>query len=255
VLTRRWLLAALPAVVAPVALLASAPTAGAASCRVMTVRYSVSGGGLIMLDPDHYDIAYNGCVQFVNQTAADTTITVGDRYSQTLGPSENTTSSTNYTGTTPGRQPVTATSGPAGSSAHGSITVAAPPQPRSSPPKASHQPTRTATPAPAPPPSSSSGTGPQVAPTPARTRRPGHHRGGLQPPVSPPGPVQTQSPTPTPSPEATAVVAGPIEPPTDRGLGLPAALAALAVVGSGAAFIRVLAAEPVDSRETVGGPA
>lgn len=251
-LTRRWLLAAVPAAAVPLALLAGAPTAGAASCRVMTVRYTVSGNGLTVLDPGHYDIPFDGCVQFVNQTAADTTITVGPRYSETLGPNENTAGPTNYVGTTPGGQPVTATSGPAGSAAHGSISVAAPPS-HSASPKASTQPARTTTPSPAAAPSSSSGTGPQVAPTPSRTRRPGHHRSGLQPPVSPPGPVQTLPPTPTPSPAPTAVVAGPIEPPSDRGIGLPAALAALAVVGSGAAFLRVLVAEPVDSPKTVGG--
>ena len=66
----------------------------------------------------------------------------------------------------------------------------------------------------------------------------------IEPPVSPPGPVQMPSQTPTPA--ATAVVAGPVEPPSGRGLGMPAALAALAVVGTGAALVRVIAAEPVD---------
>jgi hypothetical protein len=218
----------------------------------MTVRYAVSGGNIVVLDPGHYDLPYGSCVQFVNQAAAMTTITVGDRYSQTLGPSENTTSSTNYRATAPGRQPVTATSGPAGSSAHGSLTVAAAPAQSPSPTPSSH-PRRTVTPTPAAPPPSSSGTGPQVAPTPSRSRRPSHHRSGLQPPVSPAGPVQTQIPTPSPS--AVTVVAGPIEPPSGRGVGLPAALAALAVLGCGIAFVRVLAAEPVDSAETVGGRA
>jgi hypothetical protein len=246
------MLAAAPVAVAPLALLAWTPNAGAAPCRVMTVRYAVSGGGLTVLDPDHYDIPYNGCVQFVNQTAANTTITVGDRYSQTLGPNENTTASRSYRGTTSGRQPVTATSGPAGSSAQGSISVGAAPE-RSPSPATSNHPTKTATPTPAAPPPGSAGAGPQVAPTPSRSHTPAHRRGGLQPPVSPPGPVQTQAPTPSSSPGTPAVVAGPVEPPSDRGMGLPAALAALAVVGSGAAFIRVLAAEPVDSRETVAG--
>ena len=252
-LTRRWLLAAVPVAVAPLGVLVVSPTAGAASCRVMTVRYALSGNGLTVLDPGHYDIPYDGCVQFVNQTAADTTITVGERYSQTLGPNENTSGATNFVGVTPGRQPVTATSGPAGSAAHGSVSVGSPPPSSPSPATTQHP---HSSPAPTPPaaqsPSAASG-GPQVAPTPARSRRPGHHRGGLQPPVSPPGPVQTQLPSPSASPSAVAVVAGPIEPPTDRGIGLPAALAALAVVGSGAAFVRVLAAEPVDDRKTVAG--
>jgi hypothetical protein len=41
------------------------------------------------------------------------------------------------------------------------------------------------------------------------------------------------------------VVSGPLQPPTDRGTGLPAALAALAVVGTAAALLRVLLAEPI----------
>jgi hypothetical protein len=218
----------------------------------MTVRYGVGGGSLVVLDPDHYDIAYDGCVQFVNQTAATTTITVGGRYTQQLGPNDNTAGATNFRGTTSGRLPVTATSGPTGNRAHGSITVAAAP-PRSPTPSSPH-PSQTATPAPPRSPSSSS-TGPRVAPTPSHAPGHGHrHRkGGLQPPVSPPGPIQI--PTPTPSPAATAIVSGPIEPASGRGTGLPAALAALAVVGSGAAFIRVLAAEPVDDGKNVGGSA
>jgi len=215
----------------------------------MTVRYGVSGGTLVVLDPDHYAIPYGGCVQFVNQTAATTTITVGTHYAQQLGPNENTAGSKNFRGTTPGQLPVTATSGPTGNRAHGSITVGA--APSRSPTPSSPRPHKTATPAPPPSPPSSSGSGPQVAPTPAHSHRHGHHGGGLQPPVSPPGPVEM--PTPTPSPAATSIVSGPVEPASGRGTGLPAALAALAVVGSGAAYIRVLAAEPVDGGQNVGG--
>jgi hypothetical protein len=229
----------------------------AASCRVMTVRYDLSSGQLVVLDPAHYDIQFRGCVQFVNQTAATTTITVGSRYSQRLGPNENTDGSTNFRGTSSGRQQVTATSGPGGApgnTAHGSITVA--PAPRTGPSRPSH-PSKSppSTPAPASPPPSSAGSGPRVAPTPTRARPHGHgHKsGGLHPPVSPPGPVQMPSPSLTPQPARTGVVAGPIEPASGRGTGLPAALAALAVVGSGAAIVRVLAAEPVDSGTNVGG--
>jgi hypothetical protein len=46
-----------------------------------------------------------------------------------------------------------------------------------------------------------------------------------------------------------------LQPPTDRGTGLPAALAALAVAGTAGALLRVLLAEPVgpvdDRRRTV----
>jgi len=249
--TGRLLLALVPLAVVPVF---PAAMGSAASCRVMTLRYDLSSGQLVVLDPAHYDIPFDGCVQFVNQTAATATISVGSSYSQQLGPNENTSGAANYRGRTPGRQSVTATSGPAGNTAHGSITVGAAPKPAPQP--SPHQ-SKTAEPNPAPsaPPSSAAGTGPQVAPTPTRVRT-HHHRhrpGRLQPPVSPPGPVQLPSPSVTPAPQRTRVVAAPIEPASGRATGLPAALAALTVVGSGAALVRVLAAEPVDDRKIVGG--
>jgi hypothetical protein len=48
-------------------------------------------------------------------------------------------------------------------------------------------------------------------------------------------------------------VAARLQPPGGRGTGLPAALAALAIVGTAAALLRVLLAEPtaVDSRDSV----
>lgn len=238
---------------APVAFIVLAPSARADSCRVMTLTYGLSTSGLVVLDPDHYDIPYGGCVQFVNQTAATATITVGSHYTERLGPNGNTAGSTNFHGTTPGTLPVTATSGPSGNTAHGSITVGPAPR-RTHTPKPSARPTKTANPAPASSPSTSGSNGPQVAPTPTHSGSHRHHHGGLQPPVSPPGPVQTQLPAPSasPSPAPTAIVAGPIEPASGRGAGLPTALAALAVVGSGAAFVRVLVAEPVDDGKNVG---
>jgi hypothetical protein len=62
------------------------------------------------------------------------------------------------------------------------------------------------------------------------------------------------APSATPAP---AVVAGPLQPPTDRGTGLPAALAALGVVATAGGLLRVLLAEPVrgrpvDGRDSVG---
>ena len=251
-LKRRRLLAGVPLIAAPLVVSAWVPSATADTCRVMTLRYDLSRAGLVVLDPAHYDIPFDGCVQFVNQTAATATITVGSHYRQQVAPNANTSGSTNYRGVTSGSQSVTATSGAAGS-AHGSITVGNAPAQPSSPPS-SHRPAHHnhhgSQPAPPPPsPAATSGGGPQVAPTPSRHSSHHHQGSGLQPPVPAPGPIQTQSPTP--SPAATTVVSGPIEPASGRGLGLPAALAALALVGSGAAFLRVLAAEPVDSRETV----
>jgi len=239
------------ALLAPVlAVIAAMPgDSAAASCRGMTLAYSVSGGGLVVLSPSHVDVAFGGCVSFTNQTAATATVTVGSHYSQQVAPNSSTAGSHNFVGTSSGRLAVTATSGPG--TAHGSITVGARPSPAPSP-------SRTATPtpslAPTPTQSPSGGTGPQVAPTPKHHR---HKRsptpgpgGVIQPPVSPPGPIQLPSAAPSPAP--TAIVAGPIEPASGRGVGLPAAIAAVAVLGTGAALVRVVAAEPVDSRKVVG---
>ncbi|HEU5034642.1 MAG TPA: hypothetical protein VFT62_07800 [Mycobacteriales bacterium] len=243
-------------------------TAQADSCKVMTVGYAFTAGRVIALDPDHYDIAYGGCVQFANNTAGQVTITVGAHYRQSLMGGGSTPVSAAYVGRDPGRQPVTASSGP--TSASGSITVAAPP-----PTTPASRPSPTQSASPAAPTSRSAGgrhggesggagdgstPGPRVAATVppsgaevrAERRRPT--------PTSAPVPVLTPvvpttvAPSTTPSP---AVVAGPLEPPSGRGRGLPAAVAALLILGAGGALLRVLFDEPtsvaVDSRPTVGG--
>ena len=234
-------------------------TSAAASCASMTLNYSVSGGGIVVLSPSHVNVAYRGCVSFTNRTAATASITVGGHYSASVAPNSSTSGGHNFVGTTSGRLSVSATSGPG--TAHGSITVAAAPPPVSKSP--SPRPARTGTPTTAPTPTqaASSGTGPQVAPTPKHR---GHRRttslapgGVIEPPVSPAGPIRitpSLAPTPTPSSAASAVVTGPVEPPSGRANGRPAAVAAVAVVGTGAALVRVVGAEPVDSREIVGGP-
>lgn len=251
------LAAAAPA--ATIAVLAGSWTAAAAAtCDVMTVRYAFTTGHVVTLAPPHESIPYGGCVQFTNNTAGTVTITVADGYSQNVGPGATTPPSAAYAGRHPGRHSVTARSGP--TSASGTITVGAAPthsaSPTSSPhPTPSH---RTSRPTNSPTKTGGRGSGPQVAPSvtsPPHHLRPGRlprvHRPAVSPPV-----VSTPVPTPppvSPSP-APAVVAGPIEPPSGRGSGLPAAVAALAVVGTGAAFVRVLLAEPraVDSGRTVG---
>lgn len=239
---------------------AETPQALAAGCASMTLDYGVPSGSGVVLVPQHVSIPYGGCVVFTNETATTATITVSGGYRATVdGFGASTTGARRYVGRTAGRHAVTATSGPATTT--GSITVAAPAssslsQPSSSP---SRQPTHrgpAATSGAGSPSARSSATGPQVAPGPKR----------LKPPAVPPArPVPVSSvlaPSPGPTPEvapsssAAAVVSGPLEPPTDRGVGLPAALAVLAVVGCGAGLVRVLLAEPVgavDSGQTVGG--
>jgi hypothetical protein len=74
-------------------------------------------------------------------------------------------------------------------------------------------------------------------------------------PAGPP-PVVAGQTTPSPSPSrSTVVVAGPLQPPTGRGTGLPAAVAAVVIVGTAAALLRVLLSYPisaVDGRHSVG---
>jgi hypothetical protein len=59
--------------------------------------------------------------------------------------------------------------------------------------------------------------------------------------------VGQTTPLPSPAP-SVAVISGPLQPSTNRGVGLPAALAALLVVGSGGGLLRVLLAEPTGRR-------
>ena len=69
-------------------------------------------------------------------------------------------------------------------------------------------------------------------------------------------PVVSGPTSPSPSRSSGAVVvAGPLQPPTGRGTGLPAAVAALVIVGTSAALLRVLLSypiSPVDGAHSVG---
>ena len=243
VLTRRLLLALVPLVAVP-----AVPADAATGCPVMTVENSVATGTGLVITPEHRSIAYGGCVTFTNHSVTAVTITVGRHYSQNVAPGASTSGKSNFVGRTSGTQSVAATAGPA--SGHGAITVAASPAPEPSP-----SPSRSSSPKPQPAPSpgvSSGGTGPRVARTPPLHGKTRHRNNVQHPAVAPAGPIQSPTPTSSPSPEP-AIVAGPIEPTSGRGAGLPVALAALALVGTGAGLARVLLAEPVDGVETVGG--
>jgi hypothetical protein len=256
---RRWLLVlALPAA----GLLPVVGAADAASCKAMAVGYAFDAGDVIGLEPEHVAVAYRGCVQFTNNLDFPVSITVAGGYSATLGPKESTPPGEAYVGKNAGRHDVTARSGV--SSADGTITVAAAPTHASAPTTAA-PPKHRSSPAhsPATRPSSSS-TGPRLAPAPptAGGTPPRAHRATpppTAPSVAPTAPRASVAPQPSASPSAPAVVAFPIEPPSGRGAGLPGALAALAVVGTGAGLVRVLLAEPVgpvdDAGRTVGGAA
>ena len=242
VLSRRccWVLTFVAATVS--GLLVAALPVGAATCStVMTFQFDPGSGGVV-LSPQKLTVAAGACVTLHNSTITSADFTVGAKYKQTAPAFSD--ASPDYTagpaGTT---QPVTAT-GAAGT-AHGSIVVTAAPKPAHSTPPPTHspspQPTHTASASPSAKPSPS---GP-AAPPPTAAPPP------VTPLVSPPAgstPFLAGRPTPTPSPsdsESATVVSGPLQPPTNRGTGLPAALAALAVVGTAAALLRVLLAEPL----------
>jgi hypothetical protein len=233
--------------------------AAAAGCRVVVqVQNSVPVG--IGLSPRQASVPYGGCVQFSDQAfGPSVTITVAGGYHVTLNYGESTSGKTNYAATSPGPHAVTADNGT--STASGRITVG----PR---PSQSSSPSASASPSPHPTTSASGSpsTGPQVAPS----HRPRHHPASLPVPIGTPPPGPGVRPTPgvvpsvagsAPGPlqsttPAAVAVAGPLEPPTGRALGLPAALAALLLIGVGTAVVRVVMAEPaVDSRRSVGGTA
>jgi len=246
---------------ASTAVLAGAGPAEAAGCQVVVqVQNSVPIG--IQLSPRQSSVPYGGCVQFSDQAfGPPVTITVEGGYKVTLNYGESTAGKTNYAATAPGPHALNADTGT--NSASGRITVGAKPAPAPSPSRSP-----SAAPHQSPTPASSQSTGPQVAPTPRKRQGPGalavppgkpplgpgtSPAPGVVPSVagSPPGPLQTTTPAPAP-----VAVAGPLEPPSGRALGLPAALAALVLIGVGTAVVRVVLAEPaVDNRRSVGGTA
>jgi hypothetical protein len=228
----------------------------AASCRVVIVQNDPPVG--LALSPKDTDVDYGGCVQFSdNAVGPPVTVTVQGGYTVTLDYGESTGSRNSYQATASGAHSVTADNG--AGSAHGSITVGASPSPSASPTSTS------SSPAPRPRPSvSSSSSGPQVAPTPSSTTPPTFRTPSAAPvpsagrtvphPGMTPTVMAAPTATPTSSPSPVAVAAGPIQPPTGRDLGLPAAIAALALVGVATALLRVLLAHApaVDGRRTVG---
>jgi hypothetical protein len=239
-------------------LLVQMPSAQAASCRTVTVNGGPVG---LSLSPQNTSVPYGGCVQFSDQALGqDVTITVAGGYKVTLQFGANTSGNTNYRATAPGSHKLTADNGAATST--GRITVGNAPS-NSPSPSRSPAPSRSSSPQPTSS-SSSSTTGPQVARSPHRgggrpVALPSAHPPPVAPGVSatpgvvpsvagsPPGPLQSTSPAPV-------VADGPLEPPTGRSLGLPAALAALVLIGVGTAVVRVVLAEPVvDDGRTVGG--
>lgn len=236
--SRSRLLGALTAVAAAsCGVLVAALPVGAASCSVMNFQFDPASGGVI-LSPQKLTVANGACVTLHNSTITSADFTVGAHYKQTAPAFSDATP--NYVAGPAGSTQAVTASGAAGS-ARGSIVV----QPAPKPVHSSAPPTHS----PAPQPSHSAS--PSARPTPTKTSAPPPTASPppVTPIVSPPAgstPFLAGQPTPTPSPShSTTVVSGPLQPPTDRGTGLPAALAALAVVGTAAALLRVLLAEPI----------
>lgn len=246
---------------APAAVVVAASTpAAAASCAVMRVDYALPSGRVLEVSPPRVSIRYGGCVQFTNNTIGRVTVTVTGGYRSELGPGETTPADEAFVGRRSGRQRVTASSGP--TSADGTITVGQRPAsatPSPSPSRRSHPSPTAAGSSGREPPSSSpapagANPGPAPAPAPGTPERSVAPRPSASAPVlAVPSPSLPPAPTAAPSP----VALGGIEPPSRRGTGLPAAVAALVVAGTGAALVRVLLAESaaVDNRSTVRGGA
>ena len=248
---RSRLLGALTAVAsASFGLLVSALPVGAAGCSVMTFQFDPGTGGVI-LSPEKLTVADGACVTLHNSTITPADFTVGAHYKQTAPAFRDATP--NYVAGPAGSTQAVSATGAAGS-ARGSIVVKAAPKPAPSSAPPSHSP--------APQPSHSTSASPHPSPTRTVPPPPTAAPPPVNPITSPPAgstPFLAGQPTPTPSPtssRSTTVLSGPLQPPTDRGTGLPAALAALAVVGTAAALLRVLLAEPIgpvdDGRRSMG---
>jgi len=244
------LLASAAVLAATVALLlgGESPAAAAACKTVMTFEFDPSSGNLV-LSPSKVTVDAGACVTFQNETITPAQFTVGTTY-KASAPAFGAATPDYIARAAGSTQPVTA-SGAAGS-AHGSIVIRPAAQPSSSP-TAKHASSsapapRHHRPRPAPRPSS-------AGPLPVPTASPPPTGPAVSPP---PGStpflagMPTPSPTPSTSSSPAAVVAGPLQPPSGRGTGLPAAVAALAVVATAAGLMRVLLAEPT-GRPSVGG--
>lgn len=204
----------------------------------------------VQLEPSAVTVRQGDCVGFVNDLTVPVDVHVDPGFDRQVPPGGQVT----YPAKRVGGHAMSA--GTLVFSDDGTLTVRkAQPQrtpssaaPTSEPPTSAPQP---------PPPSDGGSGGPRVAPTPSFS---GFPTPSLQSPTGAPpsvaGPSVSPYPTaPEPTSSPTAVATGPIEPASGRGAGLPAAVAALSIVGAGAGLVRVLLAEPVDDLPGVGGRA
>jgi hypothetical protein len=237
-------LGALLAVLAGV--IAAHPVQAAACSAAVHVRGTIV---VVELDPSAVSVRKGDCVDFVDDLSVAVDVHVDPGFDRQVPPGGRVS----YPAARVGKHAMTA--GTLAFSDSGTVTVRRAP----SPPPTSSSPPATRTPPPSSPatrpqPTSNDGSGgPRVAPTPSFS---GFPTPSYVSPTGPPPSVASVSPYPTapvPTSSPTAAIAGPIEPVSGRGAGLPAAVAALAVVGAGAGLVRVLLAEPVDDLPGVGG--
>ncbi|HWB65847.1 MAG TPA: hypothetical protein VG708_03340 [Mycobacteriales bacterium] len=249
---RRARLSVVAVGLAAVAALSGRAPAVAASCAGIAVAPGLSFAVSSTTVPE------GGCVRFTNVTGVRLTITVADTsYRAVIGANASTGSAAapNFVARAVGAFRVTATDGLR--TGHGTITVTKP--------KPTPSPTRSPSPRPSTHPSAS----PSAS---AHSRHRTHHRatphrrghghrrhGGLPPPISvslPPLPTGSTTAAPGANPKVApglpaaggavdphaAVQSGPIEPVSGDGAGLPAAVAALLVLGVGAGVGRAVLA-------------
>jgi hypothetical protein len=241
----------LPVLVAAFALVLGALTGRQAEAATCAADVHIKGSVVaVELDPSSVTVRKGKCVSFTNDLGVPVDVHVDPGYDQQVPPG----GAVSYPAKRVGAHDMSA--GTLVSQDTGRVTVRRAPQPTQS---------ATSTPPPTTPPASSpaseppkprnTGSGPRVAPTPSFSSFPAPATSspvGSRPSVAPTSAGAFPT-APQPTTSASVAVAGPIEPASGRGTGLPAAVAALSIVGAGAGLVRVLLAEPVDDLPAVGG--
>ena len=217
--------------------------AQAATC----VHVTISPGPT--LSPKSVTIDYGGCVSYTNSTPLQVKLTIA-KFAAVVNPNAVEVIVERQSGTFPVTAQEEVQGQGIGGTATGTLVVRAKPAPKpSSSPSASTHPSSHPSTAPssAPPSATPTSSGPVVAsstpgsppPTvPSQTPAP-NQSGQGNPPV-----IVGIPPTTTPSESPALVPRAQLQPPSGRATGLPAAIAALLIIGAAAAFVRVLLAEP-----------
>lgn len=247
---------------------------GTALAAPRTVTMAIDdSSGTARLVPSALTVSPGDRVVFRNDASTAYTVAVSrDGYKAFLVPNQSSDGAgldpASYTAPkTSGPRSVTLTSVTGAPGQSGTITVAAPASPTPSPSTSRTPAAATSTP-PKPGASRSATQTPALAPVPSSRAAPPP---AALPPAALPtlsvGPLVTSAPpvrgsqplvapkagVPTPDATQPVAVGGPLEAPSGRGVGLPAALAAVLIAGGVGALLRVLLAEPVDRpRRTVG---